>query len=54
MKKYLIEFVGFDYSYGDKDYIEFQVNARSAEEAKEMVLKRKDFKVFGEVSVKEL
>jgi hypothetical protein len=54
IKKYLVEFVGYDFSYGGKDWLQFQIDAESVEEAKELALKRKSFEVLSEVSVKEL
>jgi len=53
-KQYLVEFVGYDFSYGGKDWLQFQVTAGSVEEARESVLKNKAFKVMSVINVKEL
>lgn len=46
MNKYLLEYMGFDASYGDWDFIQKEVKADSEEEAEEKAgIRKSDVKV---------
>jgi hypothetical protein len=51
MNKYLVDFLGWDYGYGDKDLIQYQVEARNEEEARQEVLKDKSHIVLSEIGI---
>ena len=51
MNKYLVDFLGWDYGYGDKDLIQYEVNAWSEEEARQKVLRDKSNIVLSEIGV---
>jgi len=51
MNTYLVDFLGWDYSYGDKDLIQYQVKAWSEEEARKEVLRDRSHRVMSEISV---
>jgi hypothetical protein len=51
MNTYLVDFLGWDYSYGDKDLIQFQVKAWSEEEARKKVLSDRSHRVMSEIGV---
>ena len=51
MNKYLVDFLGWDYGYGDKDLIQYQVKAWSEEEARQKVLRDKSNIVLSDIGV---
>lgn len=51
MNTYLVDFLGWDYSYGDKDLIQYQVKAWSEEEARKEVLRDRSHRVMSEIGV---
>lgn len=51
MNTYKVSFLGWDYSYGDKDVIEFEVKAWSEEEARKKVIADRSFRVLSEIDV---
>jgi hypothetical protein len=51
MNTYLIDFLGWDSSYGDKDLIQYQVKAWSEEEARQKVLRDRSHRVLSDIGV---
>jgi len=51
MNTYKVSFLGWDYNYGDKDAIEFEVKAWSQEEARKKVIADRSFRVLSEIDV---